>query len=241
MVAADTSLLTEERLASLARACAIPLAAYRRAHVESCVERALVRTGTADVDALVARLRTDAAALAAFRRSVLVGVTRMFRDQEEFDLLEHTLLPDLLARRSSIGVWSAGCANGDELRSVAALLERHDALQDAYVLGSDVLDESLASAAARLADEPSSAIRAAVRFEHRDLVLDPAPARTFDLVLCRNVAIYLAAPAQRELHRKLVSVLRPGGLLMLGRSERLLEPDVLGLESVSRHVFRRAA
>ncbi len=43
-------------------------------------------------------------------------------------------------------------------------------------------------------------LRAAVRWECRDLVRDPAPAGLFDLVLCRNVAIYLAAGAQHAPH-----------------------------------------
>lgn len=232
--------LSDVELASLGQACGLPLAAYRRSHLEACVTRAVVRMGVADAGALAGRLRRDDSARAAFRRSVLVPVTRMFRDEAEFRMLEREVLPELLARRERLDVWSAGCATGDELRSVASLLERLGALDGALLVGSDLLEDALEQAvelAARLA-EP---MRGRFRFERRNLVADDLPARRFDLVLCRNVAIYLEPSAQAAVHRKLVAALRLGGFLMLGASETLLRPGLLGLEPVGRHLFRRVA
>lgn len=232
--------LSDVELVSLGQACGLPLAAYRRSHLEACVTRAVVRMGVADAGALADRLRRDDSARAAFRRSVLVPVTRMFRDEAEFRMLEREVLPELLARRERLDVWSAGCATGDELRSVASLLERLGALDGALLVGSDLLEDALEQAvelAARLA-EP---MRGRFRFERRNLVVDDLPARRFDLVLCRNVAIYLEPSAQAAVHRKLVAALRLGGFLMLGASETLLRPELLGLEPVGRHLFRRVA
>jgi len=240
MVAASHPTLSSAEVGVLATASGIALQSYRAAHVAGCASRACVRLGVDDVGALADRLRRDAVARAAFRRAVLVGVTRMFRDEGEFELLERTWLPELLEGRERIDVWSAGCSNGDELRSVAVLLERLGALDGAHLLGSDVLEESLAAATAALASEPA-ATRAAVRFEHRDLIAEGPPARSFDLVLCRNVAIYLAKTEQRALHAKLVAALRTGGVLMLGRSETLFDPAALGLERIARHAFRKVA
>ncbi len=227
----------DEAGAALGRACGLSLDAYRAAHVERCVARALTREGVADADALAQRLQRDERARARFRRSVLVPVTSMFRDRDQFELLDRKLLPALLARRARLDVWSAGCSRGDELRSVAALLERHGALEASRLLGTDVLDEELA-VAARSRPDDAPAIRSALRFERRDLLADPPPSGRFDLVLCRNVGIYLERDAQRELHLRLAAVLRPGGLLMLGRAETILRPQELGLEAVTRHVFR---
>jgi chemotaxis protein methyltransferase CheR len=169
---------------------------------------------------------------------VLVPVTRMFRDEAEFGLLERVVLPELLERGRRLDIWSAGCANGDELRSVAALLDRLGGGVPRLLVGSDLLEEELERAYELVAACCPDG-RSAFRFERRDLVLDGAPARRFDLVLCRNVAIYLERPARSDLHEKLVSALRPGGFLMLGASETLLQPQRLGLEAVGRHVFRR--
>jgi chemotaxis methyl-accepting protein methylase len=122
---------------------------------------------------------------------------------------------------------------------VAALLDRADALDRAYMLGTDVRTEALADAARQRGDL-SIDLRTILRYESHDLVLDPPPGTRFHLILCRNVAIYLEREAQWELRRNLVSALRPGGYLMLGRSETLVRPEQLGLERVSRHTFRKA-
>jgi chemotaxis protein methyltransferase CheR len=232
--------LSPDEVAALTGASGIPLSAYRPGHVAACVERALGRNGLAAGGELAGHLRRHEAARLAFRRSVLVPVTSMFRDPAEFDLLASTLLPELLETRPGVDVWSAGCATGEELRSVAVLLDQHGALEHSFLLGSDVLEEALA-AAVRATGELAPAMRAALRYERRDLLADELPFRRFDLVLCRNVAIYLQRPAQDALRQRLASALRPGGLLMLGRSETLLRPEGFGLEQVHRHVFRRTA
>ena len=235
MVAPTQLPLSESELAALGAAAGIPLASYRRAHVERCAERARLRAGCDGPVDLAERLGRDARARAAFRRSVLVPVTRMFRDAHEFEVLEADLLPDLLRDRRRLSVWSAGCATGEELRSVAILLERHGVLEGSYLIGTDVLEDVIDTARAAV---PSGG--AVFRFERRDLLLDDAPPLTFDLVLCRNVGIYLEPPARARVNTKLASVLTRDGLLMLGRSETLLRPETFGLEQVTRHVFRKA-
>jgi len=65
------------------------------------------------------------------------------------------------------------------------------------------------------------------------------PAGRWRLVLCRNVAIYLALEARRALYATLVSALADGGVLMLGRSERLLDAPSLGLRPVAPHAYER--
>lgn len=230
----------ESDLRMVARASGISLLDYAPQHVAGCLQRALVHNGVPTAQALADRLSRDRRARDAFRRSVLVGVTSMFRDEQEFALLERRLLPELLARRRSLSVWAAGCSTGEELRSVAMLLERRGALAGSHLLGTDILDESVLAAARDAAELPPTA-RSAIRFEQQDLISASAPAARFDLVLCRNVAIYFTPAVQRRLQRRLVAALRPGGFLMLGHSETVLNTGPAGLEAVSRHAFRKVA
>jgi chemotaxis protein methyltransferase CheR len=88
--------------------------------------------------------------------------------------------------------------------------------------------------------EITPALRARARWERRDLATDPAPPGRWDLILCRNVAIYLEPAAKARAHRALAGALGPGGTLMLGRSERLGDPSALGLRRVERHVYERS-
>jgi chemotaxis protein methyltransferase CheR len=139
-------------------------------------------------------------------------------------------------------VWSAGCSDGSELYSIAIILERLGALERAFLLGSDLLAENIALARRGVYGDVamSPALRARLRWEQRDLTREEAPGGAFRLVLCRNVAIYLAQAAKHRLHEMLAGSLARGGILLLGRSERLGDPAALGLERVVPHAYRKA-
>jgi chemotaxis methyl-accepting protein methylase len=153
---------------------------------------------------------------------------------------------------SPIRVWSAGCASGEEAYSVAALFHDHalqigevHRVSRVEVVGSDVDEESLAAAhggrypAAAVAEAPDhlrerylqisrgtalvdDRLRALVHFERRDLVLDREPWAAFDLILCRNVLIYLDARAQEALFERFHRCTVRGAYLMLGKVEAVL-------------------
>jgi chemotaxis protein methyltransferase CheR len=80
-----------------------------------------------------------------------------------------------------------------------------------------------------------------VRWEQRDVVAAPTPPGRWRLILCRNLAIYLRPQARDALHRKLAEALAARGVLMLGRSERISDPGMVGLETAGPHCYRRTA
>ncbi|MEX0674577.1 MAG: CheR family methyltransferase [Gaiellaceae bacterium] len=235
--------MTASELQALSAAADLDLDAYGERHVEKRVARALEREHLTGTAALVRLVAADRIARERFRRSIAISVSGLFRDPEQFDLLERELLPPLLEGNRPLRVWSAGCANGSELYSVAVLLDRLGALERSFLLGSDLLDENLELA--RLGrygeTEIDPRLRVPVRWERRDLVREGAPPGRWDLVLCRNVAIYLAPAAKQALHELLAASLAPGGVLMLGRAERLASPGELGLERAAPHAYRRRA
>ncbi len=53
------------------------------------------------------------------------------------------------------------------------------------------------------------------------------------------MAIYLEPAAKARMHRTLAGALSPGGVVVLGRSERLVRPDVHGLRRIEPHVYER--
>jgi chemotaxis protein methyltransferase CheR len=152
----------------------------------------------------------------------------------------------------TIRIWSAGCASGEEAYSIAALFHRHaEALGQSSVagrievIGSDVDRASLAAGErgvyprSALLEVPrelreryfetvdgqvavGADLRGLVHFEHRDLILGREPAQPFDLVLCRNVIIYLEPRAQQALIERLHRALSPEAYLVLGRVEAIV-------------------
>jgi chemotaxis protein methyltransferase CheR len=68
------------------------------------------------------------------------------------------------------------------------------------------------------------AVRRHISFEQFNLMARLPPATGFDVVLCRNVLIYLSAAARRHVHGVLKQALRPGGFLLLGPTDVPAEP-----------------
>jgi chemotaxis protein methyltransferase CheR len=165
-----------------------------------------------------------------------------------------------------VRVWSAGAASGEEPYSLS--IAWHLELEPLYpelrleVLATDANAVVLERAArARypvqsLRELPASlrerafteedgewtvrpALRAGVRFEQADLRSRGAPG-PFDLVLCRNLAFtYFAEPSQRRVAQRFAEVLRPGGLLLVGRGEAL-PTGVPGLVPLEPGFYERA-
>jgi chemotaxis protein methyltransferase CheR len=170
-------------------------------------------------------------------------VSGLFRDPEQFQLLERELLPLVIGTRRQLRIWSAGCADGSELYSVGIVLAQMGLLEGAGLLGSDLLRENLVLAERGVYGDVQlpAPLRARMRWEQRDLLHDSTPPGKWSVVLCRNLAIYLRDEPKRRLHERLAGALASGGVLLLGRSERIADPESVALEPVGPHAYRRIA
>jgi chemotaxis methyl-accepting protein methylase len=196
-------------------------------------------------------LEHDAAEADVLLDTLTINVTKFFRNQEVWAVLEEEVIPRLFegppgGRR----VWSAGSASGEELYSVSMLLHewatrygREAELERFRLLGTDIDRRSLEAARKGLFPELSMGetpdplrerwfspgppfrlderILRSAAFEHRDLIADPAE-RGQHLILCRNVIIYFDRSIQEELFERFWDALVPGGFLVLGKVETLL-------------------
>jgi chemotaxis methyl-accepting protein methylase len=166
-------------------------------------------------------------------------VTSFFREPRVFDVLR-TKLPDLAPSRP-LRVWSLGCSDGAELFSAAILLDELGRLEGCELLGSDCRSEAIAAAREGFFDAHSLK---EVSPERRRRYFDLYPARwrvtgrlrratawrlgnaltyvepgPWDVILCRNLAIYLHGEAIGALWRRLAGALSPGGYLVAGKAD----------------------
>lgn len=191
--------------------------------------------------------------------------TYFFREPAHFDLLRETASTVSSARR--FRVWSAAASTGEEACSIAMTL--HDELGPNRfdVVGTDVSSRALAAAkrglyplaaAERIPRHLLTAyglrgtgehagsmtvrpdVRAQIRFVPANL-MQPLPdlGGDFDLVFLRNILIYFAAETKRAVVGRVIDVLRPGGLLLIGHAESLTGLGIAGLEHVAPSVYRR--
>jgi len=86
--------------------------------------------------------------------------------------------------------------------------------------------------------EVTAIIRQMIQFNALNL-LGQWPIRTkFDVIFCRNVVIYFDAKTQERLWPRFLEVLHPDGLLFLGHSERIAEPEKFGFECIGPTTYR---
>ena len=202
-----------------------------------------------DVPALLDRLYEEGlsgAAWSALVDRLTIAETYFFRDAGQMELLRDHLLPQLMreAQGRRLRVWSAGCSTGEELYSVAMLL---DSLGNppADLLGTDVnpavveqarrgiyRQRSLRSLPARLRAaylQPhgrefriNDQLRQRTSFSVENLFHEQnAQLRGLDLIICRNVLIYFERERLPGILERFYKALRPGGLLLTGHGETL--------------------
>lgn len=187
--------------------------------------------------------------------AMLNGETSFFRDYYPFEALRTTLLPELMVARGgtkSLNIWCAATSSGQEAYSVAMLLCEQMPLLNEWsvrILATDVSESVLERArqgvyrqievnrglpAAYLVKYFERAgedwrvkerVREMVAFSQMNLI-EPWP--NFprpDLILLRNVLLYLSSEARRTILQSVVKTLRPDGYLFLGGGETMLALD----------------
>ena len=141
--------ITFARLTShLTKVLGLDLTAYKQQQMRRRVGTFLGKHNIANADELIRRLEADKDLLQALRDMLTINVTEFFRDGAQWELLEKQVMPHLLANKSSLKIWSAGCSRGQEPISLAITLDRLGALRGSRILGTDFDHASLAKARA---------------------------------------------------------------------------------------------
>ena len=186
--------------------------------------------------------------------ALLNNETSFLRDPGVFDtVVEAVALAEQRGRR--VRIWSAGCSTGQEPLSLAMLFaERAEASGTPVpeIFATDMSQAALARAQAATYNQfemqRGLPIRRALRwFEVQpdgDWRADPAIARaiayrrlnlvsptwsvgTFNVILCRNVLLYLAPEPRSAVFDRIAAALRPGGVLVLGAGETVIGQTAL--------------
>ena len=220
---------------------------YKPSTVTRRIDRRLQLAHTDDIDQYVQRLKSESKELDVLYRDLLIGVTRFFRNEEAFSILEQEVLPELLREGpcdAPFRVWVAGCATGEEVYSLAILLHEltsRDGHRPFKIFATDVHHGSLDLATRGLYEEEAVVnvsperleryfirrgrsyqvvpdLRQAVVFARHNVIKD-APFTRVDFISCRNMLIYLQPAAQQKVLSLFHFALNRGGVVLLGPSE----------------------
>jgi chemotaxis protein methyltransferase CheR len=201
--------------------------------------------------------------------ALLNNETYFFRDRSPFDLLQRHALPKLAQARAKtkrIRIWSAGCSTGQETYSLAMLFADEPQKWAGWtidILGTDVSNGCVDRARAGIysqfevqrglginqmikwfeecpdgwrAVEP---LRKPVRFQVHNLLEPPPHPGDFDIVLCRNVLLYLNPEKKSLAFERIAAAMAPDGWLMLGAGETVIgQTNKLGSDVEARGLYR---
>ena len=202
-------------------------------------------------------------ALAAMIDALATNHTAFLREPSHFEFFRQRLIP-LCARRGTAEIWCAACSTGEEVWTLAFLLNDALAAGRIHITASDISNKALAAArrgeypADRCADLPTAwlsryfaplgqppgslrvlpEIRRQVSF-YRANLLEPVPwGKTFPVIFCRNVMIYFDQATQGRVVHQLSQSLEPGGYLFVGHAESLTRV-AHGLEYIKPAIYRK--
>ncbi len=223
---------------------------YKRSTVMRRIRRRMLLNSHSSLESYLDYMREHPAESFALLNDLLIGVTNFFRDHEAWEALARDVLPQIFRQKdmgNPIRVWSVGCASGEEAYSLAMLLLEAGAALDenrtVQVFASDIDEDALARSreglypAAIEADVSPERLERffvrqgdhyQVRRDLRDMILftphsvlrDPPFSRQ-DLIVCRNLMIYLERDIQEYILDIFHYSLAPSGYLFVGSSESI--------------------
>jgi two-component system CheB/CheR fusion protein len=264
----DTRRTVQKIFAQIRTRTGHDLSGYKETTLLRRIRRRMQLHQIDDLDEYSRRLRAERGEVDRLFDDLLISVTSFFRDRDVFEQLERDVIPRLFESKGpseTVRVWSVGCATGEEAYSLAILLLEHAATLDnpphLQLFASDLHHRSLQRAREGVyrasieddispehlrryftIDNASYRIRKEVRetiiFAEHNLLKDP-PFSHMDLIVCRNLLIYLRRDTQTSAFAVFHYALDPGGFLVLGTSETLDRSDLFSAVDKKRCFFRR--
>ncbi|WCM29129.1 protein-glutamate O-methyltransferase CheR [Sphingomonas sp. QA11] len=226
------------------------IAANREWRIETALKPLMRDRGHETLDELVGEVLRSPGVGDLVVDALLNQESSFFRDAAVLDMIADAvdaMRAEGLSRR--IRIWSAGCSLGQEPLSLAMLFTERDAGTGAVspeIVATDVSEAALVRARAgrysQFEIQRGLPIRRMMQwfdpvggdwiakpelvrqisFRKLNLVADPLPIGRFDIILCRNVLLYLSASLRTRVFDRLAEVARPGALLVLGAGETVI-------------------
>ncbi|WP_233151069.1 CheR family methyltransferase [Sphingomonas mollis] len=226
------------------------LSSYRSWRLDTALKPLLRARGLDTLDQLVMQLLdgTDRAVGDLIVDALVNGESSFYRDLPIFDQLAEAIVAHEGNGRR-VRIWSAGCATGQEPLSLAMLYAERQAETGTPVpeiVATDISDTALNRARAGRYTQfeiqrglpirrmmhwfdgdgadwiAKPELTRLIQFRRLNLVGDRGPAGKFDVVLCRNVLLYLSPPAKAQVFALIAGALKPGGTLVLGAGETVI-------------------
>ncbi len=229
---------------------------YNRASISRRVYNRMKINNISTISRLQDKVIHEEGYLTQLLNDFSINVTEMFRNPSFFKALRSLVIPQL-RHLPEIRIWHAGCATGEEVFSMAILLEEEGLLDKAVIYATDMNEQVLEKA--RQGVFPIQRMQAYTKnymlaggnhafseyyktdfqfayfhsFLKKNIIFAQHNLVTdqsfneFHLILCRNVLIYFSPPLQNQVHRLFYDSLSVNGFLCLGDKETLRFEEII--------------
>ncbi len=225
----------------------IDFSSYKENTIIRRIDRRIKINQCFDLKSYIELLRESDQEKEILYNEMFIGVTSFFRDLEAFDILSEKIIPNFDFSKGIIRIWSAGCSTGEEVYSIAIKLyeymEKNKISCEVKIFATDIDQRALEFAGAGyypdslMTDVQSDyiakyfnkksegyqindKIRKMIVFAKQNILKDP-PFSKLDLLVCRNLFIYLKNFEQQNILNNFYYSLYPNGYLWLGSSESI--------------------
>lgn len=246
----------------------LDLDCYKRPQMERRLRANMDKCGAGSFMQYFTFMQRDEKLRDEFLDRLTINVSELFRNPDQFETLRNRVLPELLARKSNVSVWSAGCSHGAEPYTLAIILDEVAPGGRHSITATDIDEKMLARANAGIFAEPemrgvtqarvakyftktpqgyaaNSSLKRWFKFKKHNLLESQYPCPDYfgeggyDLILCRNVVIYFTDETKSALYRRFYNSLNPGGYLFVGGTERINDSAEIGFDNQIPFFYRK--
>ncbi|PIC63259.1 chemotaxis protein CheR [Sporosarcina sp. P13] len=239
----------------------IDLSLYKEAQMKRRLTSLYEKKGYRDFGEYFQAIQADKSLLDEFLDRMTINVSEFYRNAVRWNVLEKKIFPQLLEKNKRLKIWSAACSTGEEPYSLAMVLSSHVPLRNISITATDLDVGVLERAKVGLYGERSlkevpkpivakyfvkegqsyqvvDDIKKTVTFKQHNLLEDHYDTN-YDLIVCRNVMIYFTEEAKNLIYMNFSKALKPGGILFVGSTEQIFNPEKYSFESVDTFFYRK--
>lgn len=230
----------------------IDFSLYKRNTIFRRIDRRIKLKKLENMELYYDFLKENAREVEVLGNDLLIGVTQFFRDVDAFEELTNNVIPEIFANKTDdqlIRIWTPGCSTGEEAYSIAMLFaeykQAHKRNNSIKIFATDIDPNAIDIAGSGtypiniVVDVPpnllskyfinkengytvTQELRNQIVFAKHNILADP-PFNRVDLIVCRNLLIYMDAEPQTKILSVFQFALNRKGFLFLGPSESVGE------------------
>ena len=207
-------------------------------------------------------IKKDKDAFNNLKSYITINVTEFFRNPNQWELLEQTVIPKLLeSSTKTLKIWSAACSTGNEPYSIAMLLSKYVDLSNVRIIATDIDEKVLEKARNGIYSDKSikevpeefktkffskhsdgyqisQKIKGCIEFRQHNLLTDTYPSEC-DLIVCRNVLIYFTEKAKENIYKSFNRALKKDGIFFIGSTEQIIYHNLYGLKPYNTFFYSK--